>query len=62
MQSLPASAFPDVRNNPVLRVLEARQQIAETAEEELREAGRRGVEGRRYVDAGVVTLALMRRG
>ncbi|USP82644.1 uncharacterized protein yc1106_09918 [Curvularia clavata] len=62
MQSAPQSAFPDPRNNPVLRVLEARQQIAETAEEELREAGRRGFEGRRYVDAGVITLALMRRG
>ncbi|KAF2856710.1 hypothetical protein T440DRAFT_6572 [Plenodomus tracheiphilus IPT5] len=62
MQSLPQSAFPDPRNNPVLRVLEARQRIAEEAEEEIRNVGRRGFEGRVYVDAGVIQLALMRRG
>ena len=61
MNSPPQSAFPDPRNNPVLRVLEARQRIAEAAEEELRDVGRRGFKGRTYVDAGLVTLALMRR-
>lgn len=61
MNALPQSAFPDPRNNPVLRVLEARQRIAEAAEEELRDVGRKGFKGRTYVDAGLVTLALMRR-
>lgn len=61
MQSPPQSAFPDPRNNPVLRVLEARQRIADQAEDELRDVGRRGFQGRTYVDAGVITLALMRR-
>lgn len=60
MQAPPASAFPDPRNNPVLRVLEARQRISDQAEDELRNVGRRGFAGRTYVDAGVITLALMR--
>lgn len=61
MQAPPQSAFPDPRNNPVLRVLEARRRIADEAEAELGNVGRRGFEGRKYVDAGVMTLALMRR-
>jgi 3-deoxy-7-phosphoheptulonate synthase len=60
MQAPPQSAFPDPRNNPVLRVLEARQRIADEAEGEMSNVGRRGFEGRKYVDAGVITLALMR--
>jgi 3-deoxy-7-phosphoheptulonate synthase len=61
MQAPPASAFPDPRNNPVLRVLEARQRISDQAEDELRDVGRRGFAGRTYIDAGLITLALMRR-
>lgn len=61
MQAPPASAFPDPRNNPVLRVLEARQRISDVAEDELRNLGRKSFAGRTYVDAGVITLALMRR-
>lgn len=61
MQAPPQSAFPDSRNNPVLRVLEARQKITEVAEDEMRDIGRKGFEGRKYVDAGTITLALMRR-
>lgn len=61
MSAPPRSAFPDPRNNPVLRVLAARQRIADAAEAELGNVGRRGFEGRTYVDAGVITLALMRR-
>ncbi|KAH7079179.1 hypothetical protein BKA63DRAFT_259886 [Paraphoma chrysanthemicola] len=60
MQAPPASAFPDPRNNPVLRVLEARQRISDLADDELRHVGRRGFAGRTYVDAGIITLALMR--
>lgn len=61
MQAPPPSAFPDPRNNPVLRVLEARQRIADEAEDELRDVGRRGFAGRKYADAGLIQLALMRR-
>ncbi|KAH6620275.1 hypothetical protein C7974DRAFT_415488 [Boeremia exigua] len=60
MQAPPQSAFPDPRNNPVLRVLEARRTIADEAEDEISNVGRRGFEGRKYVDAGVIQLALMR--
>lgn len=61
MQAPPPSAFPDARNNPVLRVLEARRRIADEAEEELGNVGRRSFKGRVYLDAGLVQLALMRR-
>lgn len=61
MGELPRSAFPDPRNNPVLRVLEARQRIAEAAEDEMRDVGRRSFKGRTYLDAGLIQLALMRR-
>ncbi|KAH8724001.1 hypothetical protein GQ44DRAFT_295495 [Phaeosphaeriaceae sp. PMI808] len=61
MQAPPVSAFPNLRNNPVLKVLEARQQISDKAENELRDVGRKGFAGRTYVDAGVITLALMRK-
>lgn len=60
MQAPPPSAFPDPRNNPVLRVLEARQRITDEAEDELRDVGRRGFAGRKYVDASTIQLALMR--
>ncbi|KAJ4286307.1 Aromatic/aminoadipate aminotransferase 1 [Kalmusia sp. IMI 367209] len=61
MTELPQSAFPDPRDNPVLRLLEARQRIQEEADQELENVGRRDFQGRKYVDAGVITLALMRR-
>jgi len=61
MTSPPQSAFPDPRDNPALRVLAARQRIAEDAEEELSMVGRRTFEGRKYVDVGIIQLALMRR-
>jgi 3-deoxy-7-phosphoheptulonate synthase len=60
MQAPPASAFPDPRNNPVLRALEARQRISDQAEDELRDVGRRSFKGRTYIDAGLITLSLMR--
>lgn len=46
--------------NPALRVLEARAQLASEAEREFLETGKRGSEGRRFLDIGtlrsVVTL------
>ncbi|KAF2658558.1 hypothetical protein K491DRAFT_592937 [Lophiostoma macrostomum CBS 122681] len=61
MQAPPQSAFPEPRDNPALRVLEARQRIQDEAEGELENVGRRGFGGRKFVDAGVITLALMRK-
>jgi hypothetical protein len=61
MQPPPASAFPSLRDNPALRVLEARQNIQEEADRELEQIGRRGFEGRKYLDAGSIQLALMRK-
>ena len=61
MQEMPRSAFPDPRNNPVLKVLEARQRLSDEAEDELRDVGRRSFKGRTYVDAGTIQLALMRK-
>jgi 3-deoxy-7-phosphoheptulonate synthase len=60
MQAPPQSAFPDPRNNPVLRVLESRQKIQDEADEELSNVGRRGFTGRKYADAATVQLAMMR--
>ncbi|KAF2751957.1 hypothetical protein M011DRAFT_393323 [Sporormia fimetaria CBS 119925] len=61
MQPLPPSAFPNLADNPALRVLEARQRIQEEAEQELEQMNRRGFEVRKYVDASILQLALMRR-
>lgn len=60
MQAPPPPAFSGLKNNPVLRALEARQRIADEAENELRDVGRRGFKGRKYADAGTIQLALMR--
>ena len=61
MQAPPKSAFPDPRDNPALRILENRQRIQDEAERELENVGRRGFEGRKYVDAGLIQLAMMRK-
>ncbi|KAF2738352.1 hypothetical protein EJ04DRAFT_429033 [Polyplosphaeria fusca] len=58
----PHSAFPDPRDNPALRVLQARQRIAEKAEDEFTQVGRRGFQGQTYIDAGLIQLALTRKG
>ncbi|KAF2868008.1 hypothetical protein BDV95DRAFT_501469 [Massariosphaeria phaeospora] len=60
MTSMPQSAYPDPRENPALRLLEARRRIQEEAEEEMINAGRRGFQGRKYVDVGIIQMALMR--
>ncbi|KAF1966967.1 hypothetical protein BU23DRAFT_308257 [Bimuria novae-zelandiae CBS 107.79] len=61
MNELPQSAFPNPRDNPALRILEARQRIQNEVEGELENVGRPSFQGRTYVDAGTITLALMRR-
>ncbi|TKX20168.1 hypothetical protein C1H76_7669 [Elsinoe australis] len=49
---------PDPRSNPALMILRARERIAEEAEREIGEMGRRGFEGRRFLDVGTIRQAL----
>lgn len=55
------SPFPDPRDNPALRLLDARQKIQSEAEREVENMGRKGFEGRKFTDAGTIQLALMRK-
>ena len=53
--------FPTTAQNPALEILEAKERIAQQAEEEFTRA-RRGVDTqRRYVDIGVIRQALAMR-
>jgi hypothetical protein len=61
MNAPPQPMFPDPRDNPALRVLDARQRIQEEADLDQEGVGRRGFSGRKYVDAGLIQNALVRR-
>lgn len=61
MMQAPESAFASLRDNPALRVLEARQRIQDEAEHELEQIGRKGFQGRKYLDAATIQLAMMRK-
>jgi hypothetical protein len=61
MNAPPQNMFPGPQDNPALRVLEARQRIQDEADQELANIGRKGFAGRKYVDASVIQLALMRK-
>ncbi|KAF2476457.1 uncharacterized protein BDR25DRAFT_339463 [Lindgomyces ingoldianus] len=61
MPHFPPEAFSNIQDNPAIRVLQARQRIQDEAEEELAIVGRKGFRGRKYVDAGTIGLALMRK-
>ncbi|KAG8624942.1 hypothetical protein KVT40_006693 [Elsinoe batatas] len=49
---------PDPARNPALMILKARERIAAEAEREAGEMGRRGYEGRRFMDLGTIRQAL----
>ncbi|KAF4549696.1 Hypothetical protein D9617_20g027520 [Elsinoe fawcettii] len=49
---------PDPSKNPALMILRARERIAAEAEKEAGEMGRRGFEGRRFLDVGTIRQAL----
>ncbi|KAF2814609.1 uncharacterized protein BDZ99DRAFT_566575 [Mytilinidion resinicola] len=53
------SAYPDPSTNPALTVLAARTRLQELAEEELSQTGRRGFQGRSFVDVAAVRQAMM---
>lgn len=53
--------FPDPRKNPALLVLDSRNKIQDAADAEFLEAGRRGFEGRQFLDVGTLRHILMLR-
>jgi len=56
----PPNFFPasDIGSNPALRILQSRQQLQDEAERELDQIGRRGFEGRKFVDIGSIRDAI----
>ncbi|KAF2201088.1 hypothetical protein GQ43DRAFT_47619 [Delitschia confertaspora ATCC 74209] len=54
-------SFPDHSTNPAVRLLEARRKIQNQAEEEISLIGRRGFNGRRFIDVHIVRQAILRR-
>ncbi|KAF2500998.1 hypothetical protein BU16DRAFT_612984 [Lophium mytilinum] len=54
-----SSAYPDPSTNPALTVLVARTRLQQLAEDELSQTGRRGFEGRSFVDVTAVRQAMM---
>ncbi|KAK5000061.1 hypothetical protein LTR66_001008 [Elasticomyces elasticus] len=52
---------PDPRMNPALKALEARARLQDEAEREFVEAGRRGHEGRQFLDVVTIRQVLMLR-
>jgi hypothetical protein len=54
-----APAYLDPSTNPALTVLSARQRLQDTAETELQSVGRRGFQGREYVDIVAVRQAML---
>ena len=52
---------PDPRINPALKALEARARLQDEAEREFMDAGRRGHEGRQFLDVVTIRQVLMLR-
>ncbi|KAF2717138.1 hypothetical protein K431DRAFT_277533 [Polychaeton citri CBS 116435] len=57
----PRSRGPNPRKNPAIAVLDARSRLQDEAEKEFMEAGRRGHEGRQYLDVFVLRTILQQR-
>ena len=53
--------FPDPRNNPALIVLEARRRFAQEADAEIEQYGRKGFQGKRFLDVTVIRQILVMR-
>ncbi|MCJ1258981.1 hypothetical protein MMC24_006815 [Lignoscripta atroalba] len=53
--------YPNPSTNPALQVLTARSALADEAEAEFAQTGRRGAEGRRFLDVVLIRQALMLR-
>ena len=53
--------FPDPKNNPALLVLEARRKLSEQADAEIEQYGRRGFQGRRFLDVTTIRQILVMR-
>lgn len=52
---------PDPRSNPAIAVLESRSQLQAEADKEFLEAGRRGHDGRQFLDVGMIRQILVYR-
>ena len=57
----PQPVGPDPRNNPALAVLDARAKLQDEAEREFLEAGKRGHEGRQFLDVYTIRQMLVMR-
>jgi hypothetical protein len=61
----PAQPFrpvgPDPRRNPAIAILEARSRLQDEAEREFMEAGRRGHDGRKFLDVYTIRQILTMR-
>ncbi|EMC94656.1 hypothetical protein BAUCODRAFT_73528 [Baudoinia panamericana UAMH 10762] len=57
----PRPAGPDPRRNPALAVLDARARLQDQADKELQQAGRRGHEGRQFLDVFMIREILVQR-
>lgn len=55
------SAGPDPRKNPAIMILEARAKLQDEAEKEFMEAGRRGHDGRQFLDVFTIRQILTMR-
>ncbi|KAF8856572.1 hypothetical protein BDZ45DRAFT_675427 [Acephala macrosclerotiorum] len=56
------SIFPDARQNPAVSLLTARYRLAEEAESEFANIGRKGAKGRRFIDVHTLRQVLVLRG
>ncbi|KAI9838498.1 MAG: hypothetical protein M1837_002456 [Sclerophora amabilis] len=59
--SRPSSRFPDPATNPAVRLLHARERLADEADREFAEVSKRGHVGRRFLDVVTLRQVLMLR-
>ncbi|MCJ1387888.1 hypothetical protein MMC18_000731 [Xylographa bjoerkii] len=53
--------FPSATTNPALQILDARNRLTDAAEAEFSEMGRRGFQGKQFLDVVLIRQALMMR-
>ena len=53
--------FPSAATNPALQILDARNRLTDAAEAEFSEMGRRGFQGKQFLDVVLIRQALMMR-
>ena len=53
--------FPSAATNPAIQILDARNRLTDAAEAEFSEMGRRGFQGKQFLDVVLIRQALMMR-